>query len=589
MGEHTKQASATNSDTGKSSRSRSGGKVKHQHATGQETKDQVRGSGWDQRRADRVIAFLEELITPSGTGQGEAFLQRQFQVDFVNDVYSPCDENGLRIVRQAVFSMARKNGKTAEIAGLALCHLVGPEAITNGEIYSAATEREQAGQVYKMASQMVRACPELSGMLKCIDSTKTIACYHNGSFYRALSSEDGSKHGMNPSVVIYDELAQAKNRKLFDALDTAGGARAEPLLIVISTQSNDPQHILSELIDDGLRTDDPTIVTHLYAVPDDVTAKRYCETCDKQYPAQKKDNTCPDCGGDCISAIYDEREWYKANPALGDFRNIEDMRAKARRAKRAPSFEAAFRNLYLNQRVDAKNPLISRAEWMGCEGESDLIPGEDIILGLDLSATTDLCSLVALSAGDDDRVKAWFWKPGDTLLDHEDRDRVPYAVWRDHGYINTPPGRSVDYGFIAQFIAELMTDYNVIGLAYDRWRVELLLKEFAAIGVDSYVDSKDNEMSGGLRLVPFGQGFKDMAPAIDALEISILDRKFKHDGNPVLTWCFSNAIAVADPSGNRKLDKSKTRFRIDGAVAAAMAVGLKAKDMQQDTGKSFWE
>ena len=162
-----------------------------------------------------------------------------------------------------MLSVGRKNGKSALTAALVLAHLVGSEAIRNGEIYSAATEREQAAIVFKIAAQMVRADPELLAMIKIVDSTKTMVCMHNGSVYRAISAEAGTKHGLNPTVVIYDELAQARNRDLYDVLDTAMGARDEPLFVVISTQSNDPQHILSQLIDDGLSAADPTTVTHL--------------------------------------------------------------------------------------------------------------------------------------------------------------------------------------------------------------------------------------------------------------------------------------------------------------------------------------
>ena len=455
--------------------------------------------------------------------------------------------------------MARKNGKTALIAALVLAHLVGPEAIRNGEIYSAANDREQAGQVFKMAAQIVRADPELESMLKVVDSTKTIACYGNGSVYRAISAEAGTKHGLNPSVVIYDELAQSKNRELYDVLDTAMGARAEPLFVTISTQSNDPEHILSELIDDGLRDDDPTTVCHLYAVDDD----------------------CED--------IFDEAAWYAANPALGDFRDMEDMRAQADRARRMPSFEASFRNLYLNQRVDSNSPLIPRSEWVDCAVEQTLEPGERVYLGLDLSSTTDLSALVAVSESDGDRVEGWFWKPGDLLQMHEKRDRAPYAKWEKEGWLEAPEGRAINYGFVAQRIAEIQQRYEVVGLAYDRWRIESLLKEFGELGIDAYVEGKDHERDEAIRLVPWGQGFRDMAPAIDALEISVLERNFKHNQNPVLTFCFSNAIAVSDAAGNRKLDKSKVRFRIDGAVATAMAVGLKARDADRGPGDSVYE
>lgn len=510
-------------------------------------------------RAERVRQFIECLIVPSGEGQGKPFKLRKFQVRFIRAVYEP---HGFRkrrlrrLVRRAILSIARKNGKTALIAALVLVHLVGPEAIPNGEIYSAANEREQAAQVFKVAAQMIEADPELAAMVTVVPSTKTIVCRANGSFYRAISAEAGSKHGLNPSFAIYDELAQSKNRALYDALDTSMGAREEPLFVVISTQSNDPQHILSQLIDDGLRSDDPTTVCHLYAVPDD----------------------CED--------IFDEGAWKLANPALDDFRSLEEMRAMAERAARMPSFESSFRNLYLNQRVDAKSPLISRLEWEGCRTDRRIEPGERIYLGLDLSATTDLTALVAVSADEDDRVAAWFWKPGDHLAEHELRDRAPYQLWARQGWLEAPPGRAINYGFIAERIAEIEADYQIVGLAYDRWRIDDLVRELDRIGITCYRDDSE-PVAGALRLCPWGQGYKDMSPAIDAWEISILNRRFEHNGNPLLAFCVSNAIAISDPAGNRKLDKSKTRFRIDGAVACAMAIGLKSRDLHRNVTPSY--
>jgi len=264
---------------------------------------------------------------------------------------------------------------------------------------------------------------------------------------------------------------------------------------------------------------------------------------------------------------------------LNDFRSLEDMRSMADRAQRMPSFEASFRNLYLNQRIDSTTPFIARAEWMACKGQANLIePGEPVYLALDLSGTTDLTALAAVSAGDDDRVEAWHWKPGALIDEHERRDRAPYGKWIAEGWLNAPPGRAIDYGYVASQIAELVAQYDVMGLAYDRWRIELLLREFAAIGVDCYVEGKDKTNQSGLRLIPWGQGYKDMTPAVEAIENSIVRRTFTHPGNPLLTYCFANAIATQDPAGNRKLDKSATRFRIDGAVATTMAIGLKYRD-----------
>lgn len=507
-----------------------------------------------------IISFIEKLTVPSGKGEGGPVKLRRFERRFIQSVYGKTDRSNNRIVRRAILSLARKNGKTFLISCLVLVHLVGPEAIMNGEIYSAANDHNQAAIVFKYCAQIVRADIELQQYIKIVDSTKTMVCYRNGSVYRAISAEAGTKFGLNPTVVIFDELAQARNRDLYDALDTAGAARLEPLFICISTQSNDPQHILSQLIDDGISGHDPSTVCHLYCVPDDAE-----------------------------NVFTDHKLWKLANPALGDFRSLSEMKTAAKRAQRMPSFEAAFRNLYLNQRTSAESPLIPRLEWLACKGDAVIEPGSEIYLGLDLSGKTDLTALVAVSNGDQDRVKAWFWKPQDTLLEHETRDRVPYTVWKQQGFIETTPGRAVQYEWVAERLGQIIKDYVVVGLAFDRWRIDDLMNAMNKIGIDCYIDGKDTARAGALRLVNWGQGYSTMTQAVEALEVSVLERKFVHDGNPCLTWNFSNAMSISDAAGNRKLDKSKTRFRIDGAVACAMAVGLKSRDMSNAPQPSAYE
>jgi len=503
-------------------------------------------------RSARIIAFIEQLTVPSGEGQGGKFRLRDWQRRFIRDIYEPHHASGLRVVRRAILSIARKNGKTALIAALVLTHLIGPESIQNGEIYSAANDREQAAQVYKVAAQIVRSDPELNEILRCVDSTKTIACYSNGSFYRAMSSESGTKHGLNPTFVVFDELAQAKNRELYDVLDTSFGARADPLFVVISTQSNDPEHILSKLIDDGIGAKDPRIVCHLYEVPEDT-----------------KDIFNPFC-------------WKRANPALGDFRSLADLRAIADKAERMPAEEPKFRNLYLNQRVAPIASLISRKEWMACAGKAEFAEKEEVYLALDMSAVVDLTALAMGSAGEKTKVRPFIWKPEDLLKDHSDRDfgsgNNRYGQWHKDGHLLVSPGRSIDPAVVAMKIIELCQTYTVLGLAYDRWRIADLLREFDRLGFLAWEDKGQDKRGSGLRLIPWGQGFKDMAPAIDALELEVTERNLVHPSNPVLTWAMANAVATMDPAGNRKLDKDKARFRIDPAVALTMMCGLKSRD-----------
>jgi phage terminase large subunit-like protein len=506
----------------------------------------------DKRRADDVIKFIERLIVPSGEGAGKPFKLLPFQKQFIREIYTPRDKQGKRLVRRAILSMGRKNGKTAIIAALVLAHLIGPEAIPNGEIYSAANDRDQAAIVFKFAKQIVEGDPELDQFVKVVPSTKTILGLRMGSVYRAISAEAGTKHGYSPSLVIYDELAQAKSRDLYDVLDTSMGGRAEPLFIVISTQSNDPEHILSKLIDDGLHAKDPRIVCHLYEVPED----------------------CKD--------VFDPAVWKQANPALGTFRSVADLRAIADQASRLPAEEPKFRNLYLNQRVAPVSSMISRKEWMACAGAAEFQPGEDVYLALDLSNVVDLTALVMGSAGERTRVKAFLWKPEDRLREHGNRDfgsaSDRYTQWVREGHLLASPGRSINMAVVAQQVIELYRTHNVLGLAYDRYGMSDLGRVFDELGFQTWEDKGGETRGSGLRMVPWGQGYVSMGPAISALEREVVERTLEHPNNPALNWNIANAVVRMDPAGNRKIDKDKARFRIDGAVALAMLCGLKSRD-----------
>jgi len=302
------------------------------------------------------------------------------------------------------------------------------------------------------------------------------------------------------------------------------------------------------LIDDGLSGNDPTIVCHLHAADDD---------CD----------------------LDDEAQWDKANPALGVFRDREDFVAAIRKAKRMPAEEPKVRNLFLNQRVSPTASLLSRAEWMACAGQVDFADGEDVYLGLDLASIIDLAALAMVSVSDPAKVRPFFWKPAEHLREHSHRDfgagNNRYVEWAAAGQLRLSPGRSIDPIVVATCIAEQSQRFKVRGLAYDRWRIDDLLREFDHVGLRAF---KDGDKGDGLRLVPWGQGYKDMGPAIDALELAIFERRLVHPSHPILNWNMANAVATMDPAGNRKLDKDKARFRIDGATALAMAMGLRSRD-----------
>ena len=216
-------------------------------------------------RSARIIKFIEGLTITSGELAGQPFKLRKWQKDFIRAIYDPVDEDGLRQVRTALLTMGRKNGKTTLAAALVLVHLVGPENEMRGQVYSAAADRKQSALIFEEAAAMVRADPELAAHLHILGSQKRIVHYPSGSFFVSIPAVERTTHGFNASFVVYDELAQAPNRKLFDVLTTSFGARAEPLTVVISTQSPDPHSIMSEIVDYGEKVrdgviDDPSFV-----------------------------------------------------------------------------------------------------------------------------------------------------------------------------------------------------------------------------------------------------------------------------------------------------------------------------------------
>jgi phage terminase large subunit-like protein len=216
-------------------------------------------------------------------------------------------------------------------------------------------------------------------------------------------------------------------------------------------------------------------------------------------------------------------------------------------------------------------PFVSKGVWIlnSSEPDESVFYEEPVYVGLDLSGKTDLTSMVLIAWRDKWHIKPIFWTPEKGLKDRARKDRAPYDVWESQGYIRTTIGASIDYEMVAREIVEILTDCNVVAVAFDRWRFDLLKKEI-------------DELGFVLPLVPFGQGFKDMAPAIDSLETILLNEQMAHGGNPVLTMCMANARVEKDAAGNRKLNKAKATGRIDGAVALAMAVGVAGMSKQTE-------
>jgi phage terminase large subunit-like protein len=405
-------------------------------------------------RAGRVLAWIEHLRLSTGEHAGKRFMLRDWQR---NQILRPLYEvgpDGLRVKRQAVISLPRKNGKTQLGAAILLCHLAGPEAEPRGQVVSAAVSRDQATLLMREMVAFVRADEELSDRIIIREHTRTMEDTVTRSTFQALPADAKAVHGLQCSCAFMDEMGQwpmPKGRELYTAITTSGSARREPLFVTISTQSHDKNSLMSELVTYGRRVlegmiEDPTFLPVIYAAPDDADP-------------------------------WDEATWFACNPALGDFRSLEEMRVAAAQAKALPSREPSFRLLYLNQPVDASAHFLNRPDWEACRAPADdglfstidTLKGARCILGLDLSSTTDLTACAAFFPDTGD-LRCWFWVPKDNIAEAERRDHVPYGEWVRRGLITATEGRAVDKRFVAHFLGELVRDYKVDFCAADRWR-----------------------------------------------------------------------------------------------------------------------
>lgn len=490
--------------------------------------------GNSESRGDRNIRWIESFCRiPEGRDVGKPVVLREWQRDEIRKIYD--NPHG---TRRAILSFGRKNGKTALSAFILLLHLCGPEARPNSQLYSAAQSREQAAILFALAAKVVRMSPALAAVVVVRDTAKQLFCAELGTLYRALSAEASTAYGLSPVLIVHDELGQVRGPRseLYEALETATGAQEAPLSIVISTQAPTDADLLSVLIDDALAGHDPRVVVSLYTAGEDLDP-------------------------------FDEEAIRAANPAYGDFQNATETLAMAEDARRMPTREAEYRNLILNQRVEASSPFVSRSLWASCGGEVADLRGVPVYGGLDLSAVNDLTALVLMGSVDGAwHVEPTFWLPGDTIREKSRADRVPYDVWAGEGFLETPPGKAISYEFVAAHLRDVFDRYDVRKLAFDRWGFRHLKPWLEKAG---FTEAEIEE-----RFAEFGQGFQSMSPAMRDLEVAILEGRLRHGGHPVLTMCAANAVVNADPAGNRKLDKAKSSGRIDGMVATVMAFGV---------------
>lgn len=516
----------------------------------------------DRTRAERNALWIEKHCRiPDGRFAGDAVVLRPWQMDELRRIY----DNPVR-TRRAILSFAKKNAKSALACFLLQLHLAGPEAKTNSQLVSTAQSKDQAAVLYHLAAKSVRLSPTLEPFVTCRDTVKQLYCEGKGTLYKALSSDVKTQHGQSPAFAIHDELGQVEGptSQLYTAIENAMGAHEAPLSIVISTQAPTDADLLSILIDDALKGEDPAIVVKVYEAP--------------MYVLDANGDPVRDNKGQPVLADpFSDEALFAANPAAGDFLSLDELRATARNAFRMRSGESEYRNFTLNQRVEASSPFVSRQIWNACAfpagdvDPEDVWSGADVFAGLDLSEANDLTAFVMVTEYEGVwHVRPTFWLPEVGIRQKAKDDRVPWDKYADAGALILTPGKTVDYDWVAEQIFAASRNVNLIRCAFDRWGMRHLRPWLIRAGFEEWeVDSESPSQPAIFQ--PFGQGFQDMTPALRTLESDIVNERIQHGSHPILNLCAYNAVVRSDPAGNRKLDKQKSRGRIDGMVALAMA------------------
>jgi phage terminase large subunit-like protein len=494
-----------------------------------------------ETRAAHAVNFIERVLTHTkAEWAGQPFVLDDWQRDeIIRPLFGTVIElpgvalyDCPRQYRTAFVEIPRKNGKS-EIAAAVALYLLLADGEPGAEIYGAAYTRDQASLVFNVARDMVRQSALLRKRTKIIDSQKRILVPATGNIYRAIPADASASHGFNAHGVVVDEVHTQANRDLWDVLTTSTGVRRQPLVFAITTAGKNRNTICYELHEHALKVidgiiEDPSFFAYVKAAPEDADWR-------------------------------DEKVWFAANPALGRFRKIDELRDMARRAEQVPALENTFRNLYLNQWTAQETRWLPMIAWDECKGEARFDKTRPVYAGLDMANTTDVTALVLAQppaeSGGRFNVQAHFFIPGDNIADRVRRDRVPYDLWQRKGWLTTTEGNVVDYRTIRQSIEALGA--RIAELAYDSWGAVQLAQELE---------------DSGLIVIPFQQGYKSLSPPTKELLNLVIGHRLEHDGNPVLRWMADNLIVELDAAGNVKPSKRKSTEKIDGIVALVMAL-----------------
>lgn len=500
-----------------------------------------------------AVRFLRTLKHPNSTAPKAGFQLFPFQERMVRRIYGPRHPDGRRIVNRVFWMIPRGNRKTSLAAALALLHTIGPERRPAGQVIFAAYDREQAGIGFGEAANIVRMDKRIVAATRIYDahnSVKKIALKAGGTSLQAISSDGAAQHGKTPSFVLIDEIHTWKNRDLWEALKQGLTKTADTLMIVATTAGRGTENLGYEEYSYARKVatgevDNPAYLPIIFEADND--------------------------------NWRDEALWNRVNPGLQyGFPNLESLRASAKEAEDRPAERHAFEQFNLNVwKAASRDPLFDMATYdAGCF-PFDLADLEDLpcFIGVDLSVSGDLTAIVAAWRHDDGRISIhpWFFVPGDDLEARARKDGISYLRWRDEGHIIATEGPIIEPEAVEDHIRELCARFDVREIAFDPHLAATPMQHLLNEGLPVF----------GMRQSPL-----TMAPAIGDLERTVNGRKLRHNGHPVLRHHFDSVVASRSDTGLVRMHKAKKTDRIDGAVAAAMAV---SRAVANDNTRSIYD
>jgi phage terminase large subunit-like protein len=502
-----------------------------------------KGLHFDPEKGERVVKFVEGYCAHhKGEWAGKPLTLMDWQKEIIRQAFGWIRADGTRRFRTAYWEIARKNGKSTLAAGIGLYLTVGDQE-PGAEVYSSATKKDQAKIVWDEASKTVKKSPKLQRFMKAYRNT--LSCERLGSKFEPLSSDSQTLDGLNPHGNIIDELHAHRDRGVWDVLDTAMGARRQPLTLAITTAGTyDAESIGWQMHDYAAKV--------LEGVIEDDAFHAFIAAADE--------------GDDYFS----EQAQQKANPNWGVSVKPVYLAEQAEKARRQPHFTNEYFRLHLNVWTQQVKRWLSVEHWAASdpaagtraaaiEREAQLA-GRSCFGGLDLSSKLDLAALVLAfpaEEGDLIDVVCRFWLPESTIDRYAKKGQRHYKVWADDGWLTATPGDVIDYEFIRKEVNDLVKVYSLRELAFDPWGA---------------TDLATRLMGDGIQMVETRQGFKTLSEPSKDLEARVISKKIRHGGDPVLRFCVSNAVTVTDSAGNIKPDKAKASDRIDGVVALVMAL-----------------